>query len=218
MRLLLGEPMQDKYPTLPELKAALQEHVSYRCFYFDRKSWATIIAPHGGLIEAGTSALVASVAAGDYNLFDFQGLQVNNAQELHVSSTRFREPRLNRLLDRSQVALSIHKMGPQGEPVIWLGGLNRELKEIVLRNLRESGFAVNPDSPLYRGESKNNIVNLASLRGVQLELSDELMEQLFEGEAFVIDGHPVPTAMNLALVKALRVSLLEFEQALLSCA
>lgn len=210
--------MKDKYQSLAELKVALEENVSYRSFLVDRKSWATIIAPHGGLIEAGTSSLVASVAASDYNLFDFQGLQVIHAQDLHVSSTRFRDPQLSRVLERSELALSIHVMGPQSESVIWLGGLNRQLKEIVLQNLRRSGFSVNPDSPLYRGESKNNVVNLASQRGVQLELSDELVSELFEGKPFLPDCQPVKTAKYRNLVAALRRSLSQFKQAEWRCA
>ncbi len=176
--------MKDHYPSLNELAAQLKEGRDYRIRSFDRSSWATIISPHGGYIEPGTSEIAAALAGNKYNLFDFQGLRKQNALELHVTSTRFREPGLLSMLVHTQVAVSLHCMGSQKQAVTWLGGRNLGLKKLVLANLLKRGFAVNPDSPLYRGESKANIVNLACEEGVQLELSSELMQKLFCGAPF----------------------------------
>ena len=205
--------MQDKYKTLEELRATLQENASYRIICHDHQSWLTVISPHGGLIEGGSSALAHAIAGRNYNLFDFQGLQRENAQELHVSSTRFREARLNALLSRSVSAISFHVMGPQNEPIVWLGGLNLTLKEMVLKALRSAGFSVNPDSPLYRGESRKNVVNLAERFGVQLELSDELITELFAGPAFRGD-FPVETTKRFKLfTQAISAALHQYETA-----
>ena len=203
--------MTDKYSSLAELKSRLKEGVDFRIRVFDRQSSLTIISPHGGYIEAGTSYLADTIADGKYNLFDFQGLQVNEAAELHVTSTRFRDEQLSKLLERSDIALSIHSMGPKEEAIVWLGGRNLRLKGLVLDNLRMRGFAVNPDSPRYRGESRANITNLARLEGVQLELSDELVAQLFSGTGFSnTDSAPKTTELFDTFVRAIKLSLEQF--------
>lgn len=166
-----------------------------------------IVSPHGGFIEKGTSAIAAATAQNCFNLFDFQGLRESDPADLHVTSTRFRHPELTKLLNSSAVALSIHGMGNQGHKTIWLGGLNTELKLVVLENLRLAGFSVNPDSPKYRGVSTRNFVNMTCHRGVQLELSDELMAELFHGVRFKAAKPVVTTHRFQALTRALRRSI-----------
>lgn len=204
--------MRDKYSSLAALKADLREKRDYQVRILDRRSWATILAPHGGYIEAGTSALARATAASNYNYFDFQGLLSTDAMDLHVTSTKFRDPLLGNLLKQSCTAVSFHCMGKTGEHVIWLGGLNKELKAIVLHNLRDVGFSVNPDSPRYRGESMNNVVNLVKHKGVQLELSQELMNELFVGAAFAPGKSCTTTERFLALTTAVRLSLRQYRQ------
>lgn len=204
--------MRDKYASLAALKAELRDEQDYRVRLLDRWSWATIIAPHGGFIEAGTSALARATAGRNYNYYDFQGLQAENPLDLHITSTRFRDPLLSPILRRSCAALSYHCMGPVGEPIIWLGGLDLVLKDIVLENLRKNGFVLNPDSPRYRGESPNNVVNLACNKGVQLELSQELMSELFAGESFHSSGFYLPAERFNLLVQAVRLSLRQYKQ------
>lgn len=205
--------MKDKYASLAALQAVHRENSDYRIVTQDRRSWATILSPHGGYIEPGSSAIARAVSARNYNYFDFQGLRLEDAMDLHVTSTRFREPLLCKLLSQSSVALAIHSMGKANEPVVWLGGLNRTLKAIVLHNLLASGFAVNPDSHRYRGESPKNVVNLTADLGVQLELSEELMQQLFVAERFSLKKQRLQTTEQFdVLVKALRLSLRQYRQ------
>lgn len=203
----------DTYSSL----AALKQHLgpnAYRLRVSDRHSDITIIAPHGGYIEAGSSALAHKIAGREYNLFDFQGLRRANAHELHVTATKFRDRQLTALLERSIAALSVHGMGTQHHTEIWLGGLNRELKGLVLESLRARGFKVNPDSPMYRGESPNNVVNLAHNHGVQLELSDELFAQLFVSKRFTHGGRcPKTTPLFADFVAAIRESLSAYRAA-----
>lgn len=203
---------QDKYQSLTALKAALRARIDYRTRLLDRRSCVTIIAPHGGFIDAGTSAIARAVAGRNYNLYDFQGLRQENAAELHVTSTRFRDPNLTKLLKRSQTALAVHWMGSCHESTIWLGGLNKRLKEKTLACLQKAEFSVNPNSPRYRGESLSNIVNFPPAHGVQLEISDELMSELFQGAAFLESGRKPKTTPKFAkLVAALRESLAEYQ-------
>lgn len=200
---------QKTLPDLDAIKRQFTENKDFRIKCTDRGSRATIVSPHGGFIEQGTSAIAAAIAAKSYNLFDFQALDSVLAQRLHVTSTKFRDPSLMRLLKVSEIAISIHGMGTRFEKTIWLGGLNGELKALVHRALESEGFTVNPNSPLYKGESRTNFVNLATKQGVQLELSNELLAELFDGPAFFVrqaDG-PKTTERFQALVRAIRKAL-----------
>jgi phage replication-related protein YjqB (UPF0714/DUF867 family) len=205
----------DKYSSL----AALKEHLgknAYRIRMIDRRAaTVTIIAPHGGFIEAGSSALAYKIAGREHNLFDFQGLRRENPSELHVTATNFRDPQLTRLLHRSVTAVSIHGMGNQGTKDIWLGGLNAQLKAIVRDRLLAAGFTVNADAPRYRGESPRNVVNLAQNKGVQLEISNELWAELFVKSRFTPSGRcPKTTPRFDALASAVRESIRLYQQGL----
>ncbi|MBY0552868.1 MAG: poly-gamma-glutamate hydrolase family protein [Candidatus Obscuribacterales bacterium] len=206
---------QDKYQSLAALKAALQDKIDFRVRLLDRRSKITVISPHGGFIEAGTSAIAREVAGRSYNLYDFQGLRKTLPAELHVTSTRFRDQPLSALLKNSQFALSLHCMGDSGTDIIWLGGLNKQFKALVLEDLQSAGFVVNPDSPMYRGESPVNIVNLPQLQGVQLELSEELLSGMFHGPRFLENGRaPQGNVRFDALVNSLRKSIAAYRKLL----
>ncbi len=110
------------------------------------------------------------------------------------------------MLAASEVAVSIHGMGEEDDMTIWLGGLNKELKESMLTALREQGFLVNPDSPRHRGESKLNFVNMAKQKGVQLELPNNLLKTMFVGpRKFAPNGRCIKTTPVFdKFVKAVR--------------
>lgn len=200
----------DKYPDLESVK----RHVSaqdFRVRLLDRGSWACVIAPHGGYIEPGTSAIARAIAGSNYSLFDFQGLRADSAADMHVTATKFRDPELSYLLDDACVAVSVHGMGTAGHTTIWLGGLNILLKQLVRHHLEKAGFSVNADSPRYRGESTSNIVNMAAHFGVQLELSDELLNLAFRKHRFTPSGRcPAKTEVFDRLVAAVRAGLSEY--------
>jgi phage replication-related protein YjqB (UPF0714/DUF867 family) len=207
----------DKYSSVLAIKQRFAEGRDYRIRYKDHGSWATIISPHGGYIEPGTSAVARAIAGNTYNFFDFQALRRGSAQEFHVTATKFRDPVLSMLLETSVVAVSVHCMGTHGSAVIWLGGLNRRLKELTLAALEERGFAVDPDAPRYKGESPQNVVNLPARQGVQLELSAELLASLFAGKScFYSSGRRPRTSFRFAeLVSAVRSALNQYELAVL---
>lgn len=172
---------RDFYSDLDSLKRELVKNRDYRIRWRNKRSSVTIIAPHGGYVESGTSAIANAIAGREYNFFDFQGLRRERVMELHVTATHFRDPVLSKMLDGSVTALSVHSMGEEGDMTIWLGGLNRELKERVRQSLVAHGFLVNPDSPKYRGEHPKNVVNLAACKGVQIELPGKLIASMFRG-------------------------------------
>lgn len=197
---------RDVFPDVPALKSQLKDKRDFRIRFRDRGAFATVVSPHGGYIEEGTSALARACAGPDFNFFDFQGLREDNPAELHVTSTRFRDPDLTKMLFASEVAVSIHGMGDEDDITIWLGGLNKELKESMLKALRGQGFLVNPDSPRHRGESKLNFVNMAKQKGVQIELPNNLLKTMFAGpRRFARTGRHVKTTPVFdRFVKAVR--------------
>lgn len=170
----------DIFESLTDLKMKMREGKDYRILLLDRQSEASIIAPHGGFIEAGTSHLAKAVAGQTFNLYDFQGLLKSRPERLHVTSTRFRDDDLTAMLRRSQFAVSIHGMGKTDNWRIWTGGLNEPLKRQIDLCLEEAGFWINPDPPLYKGRSKRNVVNLVKDKGVQLELPEDLIQVMFQ--------------------------------------
>jgi phage replication-related protein YjqB (UPF0714/DUF867 family) len=173
----------DVYPDLDALKRELRAGRDYRISVLDRKCAVTIFSPHGGFVDEGTSGLARAIAGSNYNLFDFQGLHAANPWTLHVTSTRFRDPQLMKLLETSIVAVSVHGMDDHqpGQTTIWLGGLNKPLKQIMQAKMEAEGFSVDPSPPRFRGEHRDNVVNLARGQGVQLELPLTLRKQMYQG-------------------------------------
>jgi phage replication-related protein YjqB (UPF0714/DUF867 family) len=197
----------DKYASLTALRQ-FEKPEDYRVRILDRGAPLTVIAPHGGFIDAGTSGIARAVAGREYNLYDFQGLRREDAFGLHVTSTRFSDPPLTHLLEKSTAAVAVHCMGETGEETIRLGGLNRSLKAAMHKRLVAAGFDVNDDSPAYRGESPRNVVNRVKNHGVQLELPSGLIRGLYRDELFLTSGLiPAVTPRFRLLVRAVRAEI-----------
>ena len=101
--------MPDTYRSFEEL-VRCEAAADYRVLVRDRQSHVTVVAPHGGRIEPGTSQLAETVAGESWNLFAFEGLKPRGNSVLHVTSTRFSHPELELLLARSTVGVSVHGM------------------------------------------------------------------------------------------------------------
>jgi phage replication-related protein YjqB (UPF0714/DUF867 family) len=185
----------DFYESLAELDQDLVRDKDYRVRIVDRLSPITIIAPHGGYIEAGTSHIAEAIAGLEHSFFDFQGLRCQRAWELHITSVRFRHPVLVAMLGRSQMSVSVHSMGTEGGGKILIGGLNSEYKERIFRELSLAGFPVTTKAQRYRGIHPQNIVNLAQNKGVQIELTTRVISKMFAPKTprFAADQGPLVT-------------------------
>jgi phage replication-related protein YjqB (UPF0714/DUF867 family) len=169
----------DFYESLAQLQADLQRNLHYQVRIFDRRRPLTVIAPHGGFIEAGTSHIAEAIAAHDCNFFDFQALRQRNAKRLHVTSVKFRHAYLVDLLGRSHTAVSVHSKGSEQNGTILIGGLNSALKDRIFAELSQAGFPVTTKGPRYRGVHPQNVVNLAAEKGVQIELTSRVIARMF---------------------------------------
>lgn len=207
--------LRDKYPSVAALTSALCQDIDYRIRCYDRGSDITIVSPHGGFIDAGTSAIAQAIASRDMNFFDFQGLVEVRPWELHVTATRFEHAELDRLLSKSCVAVSVHSMGESDSWNVWLGGLNMPLKRLMKEALVKHGFTVVYNPPKYRGESPRNVVNRVPRHGVQLELPKDLIEAMYDDRiVFLKSGAKLltndlfrrfVTAVRSAILKETRV-------------
>lgn len=170
----------DFFSDLKSLKLSLKEGKDFDIKVVDRGSPVTVVSPHGGFIEFGTSQLARSLAEHGYNLFDFRGISRAGARRGHVTSTRFRDPRLMVLLNKSRVCVSFHRMRDRHD-IAYLGGNNKSLKRLAALYLRRSGFNCDTDPPRLKGKSTLNFVNLAEEEGLQVEIPVSLARQLMPG-------------------------------------
>jgi phage replication-related protein YjqB (UPF0714/DUF867 family) len=197
----------DKYNNFASLKAS-EPTGQWRVQAMHRGRDIAVIAPHGGAIEPGTSEIARAIAADEIDLYLFEGLKAAGNRDLHITSTRFDEPSALKLLSEVSRVVAIHGEASEGIAVAFLGGLDAELGAAIERELRSAGFEVRRhENPALQGRAAENICNRAqSGRGVQLELSRGLREQLFK--SLTAAGRLHPTARLEEFAAAVRCALL----------
>jgi phage replication-related protein YjqB (UPF0714/DUF867 family) len=164
-----------KYGSFAELARHETAGKDYRVEVLERADASIlVVAPHGGLIEAGTSQIAESIAGDDCHLFLFEGLKPRGENRaLHITSHRFDHPRCLELALRSAVVLSVH--GCLGESCIHVGGLDEELTARLAHELVSAGFKIEWPSARYPGRHPSNICNRgSSAKGAQLEITYDL--------------------------------------------
>ncbi len=163
------------FSSFSDLEKSYQRDIDFRVCVQQVNSSIAIVAPHGGGIEPGTSDIAKAIAAEDFNLYLFEGIRTSdNYRCLHLSSTRFDDEHCLNLIKNCQTVISIH--GCRGDDeFIYLGGLDKDLKQKIYTTLSSNGFQVNCDHPELQGKAKSNICNRGLTgQGVQIELSKGL--------------------------------------------
>ncbi|SFJ46760.1 poly-gamma-glutamate hydrolase family protein [Thermoflavimicrobium dichotomicum] len=154
-----------------------------------------ILGIHGGEIEIGTSEIVKAVAKTDLSYYLFESniyLDSNNdgRNDLHVTSTHFDEPTAIKMTAQKNKVVSIHGADGKDQKIVYMGGLNTQMKDIISNKLSQAGFNVEPAPPELAGTNPGNICNKnRNLHGVQLEITrglrDDLRENTDEGRALL---------------------------------
>lgn len=178
----------DRYRSFASLAAAHVHGTDFRIHTRIRaQSPVAVIAPHGGSIERRTSAIARAVAAEDFNLYLFEGLdEAGSFDTLHITSHRFDEPQCLRLVSRCDTVVAIHGCSGNTERVM-LGGRDYRLIASIEAAIGDVGVNVSSRHHPYPGRHVRNICNRGRRgRGVQLEMSDALRGGA--GEAAVIDA------------------------------
>jgi phage replication-related protein YjqB (UPF0714/DUF867 family) len=175
--------MSDAYRCFQELANHRTEGIDFRISVTDRASRVTIVAPHGGKIERGTSEIARSIAGAKYSLYCFEGMMSDdNFRWLHITSENFDERRACELVERSNVVITVHGRRDLLDPrTIWLGGLDTSLRDAIGGSLKQANFEATVNHSLP-GIKPGNICNRGRTgAGVQLELPLSLRQKLVEG-------------------------------------
>jgi phage replication-related protein YjqB (UPF0714/DUF867 family) len=172
--------MADKYRSFTELAKNAEEGKDFRVRLLNGARATAIIAPHGGGIEPGTSEIAVAIAQDDLSFYAFEGIKPNGNGDLHITSTRFDEPRCIRLVTASEQTVAIHGENSDAE-VVFLGGRDDALIARIRDSLLSKGFKVEKhSSPALQGCDQTNICNRTkNQRGVQMELSSGLRRSFF---------------------------------------
>ncbi|PTM57823.1 poly-gamma-glutamate hydrolase family protein [Desmospora activa] len=205
--------MPDRYRNFDELTRHEREGVDFRVESTLRGGrFFAVVAIHGGGIERGTSELATAIAGEEWNGYRFEGMkQPGKNRDLHLTSTRFDEPRLAPILSHSRRIISIH--GARGdEPVCFIGGRDHKTTEEIARQIKGSGVAVQKAPSTLGGTHRRNICNRGKEGiGVQLELTTALRRSFFVD--FSHRGRrETPTAAFAAFTTAVRQALTKVVQ------
>jgi phage replication-related protein YjqB (UPF0714/DUF867 family) len=167
--------MPDQYHSFAALAAREIEGVHYRIHVAARPSPIAIVAPHGGWIEPGASEAATAIARETYSLYLFESLMKRaRGDGLHITSTRFDEPRALRLVSASETVITVHgRKNGADEASIWVGGLHERLRDAICVALRDGGFRAKPvgEGHPLAARDPANICNRGRIgMGVQMEL------------------------------------------------
>jgi phage replication-related protein YjqB (UPF0714/DUF867 family) len=151
----------------------------FRIISLPRKSSVLVMAPHGGLIEPGTSLIAKKIASKTYSFYAFEGLKKKNNWSLHVTSTQYDEPTALAMVKRAVTVVTIHGCREKSK-FVCVGGLDSLLVEKISHLLNQNGFIVNPENERkFPAINPLNICNRGqSGKGVQLEISEGLRDEL----------------------------------------
>jgi phage replication-related protein YjqB (UPF0714/DUF867 family) len=171
----------DKYANFKALEQCEIEGIDYEIQSRKGISGVAVIAPHGGGIEPGTAEITNAIAGSDHTFYSFKGNKKSGNMDLHITSTKFDEPRGVIIVKTADTVLTIHGC-QETEEIVYLGGLNHDLMEKINKDLTQAGFktAKNPDHWL-QGANPDNICNRSRTgQGVQLEISKGLRKKMFD--------------------------------------
>ena len=171
----------DRYRNYNELRRHQTEGEDYRIYFRRGNSGVTVMAPHGGDIEPGTSEIADAVAGREHSFYAFEGMKKRNNSDLHITSENFDEPNADELVGKSRVVLCFHGCAGDKE-FVYVGGIDQVLSTFVKDRIADVGFSASDNpGPGLRGISSSNICNRGETnKGVQLEISQALRRKMFD--------------------------------------
>jgi phage replication-related protein YjqB (UPF0714/DUF867 family) len=177
--------MADRYTNFADLAAKERLGTDYRIWLEDRGTPVIVIAPHGGCIEPGTSAIAKAIAREDLSIYVFEGIGRRTHGDLHIASHLFDEPKGVQVVTSAETTIAIHGRKDAGDPkTVSIGGRNSVLGSAIASSLRDAGFQTGSAGHGLAARDASNICNRGSSgAGVQLELPRSLRDQLANDEA-----------------------------------
>jgi phage replication-related protein YjqB (UPF0714/DUF867 family) len=174
--------MPDKYSSFKKLFLKERNGTDFTITSREGQTNTSILVPHGGGIEPGTSELGQAIASHDHSLYDFSGIKAKNNKDLHITSTIDSEPLALKMVQSSERTISLH--GCKGkEEVVYIGGKDSALGNTIARQLAHVGIEAKIATQDHiAGTSDSNICNKnLRMMGVQLELTEGLRSRMFHG-------------------------------------
>ena len=173
---------RDLYGSFDELRRHEREGIDFRICVTQRGPPVAVIAPHGGKIEPATSEITAAIAGALYSSYYFEGLWSRPHSHLHITSTKFDEPKCLALISMCDLVVAVHGLAGRRK-AIDVGGRDHQLRDLIDANLHAAGF----DSKIitsgsHAATSRSNICNKGRRgAGVQLEITKALRDDFMQG-------------------------------------
>ncbi|MEA2007983.1 MAG: poly-gamma-glutamate hydrolase family protein [Chloroflexota bacterium] len=181
----------DKYASFAALAQHECEGKDYVRYIQARAIDIVIVAPHGGGIERGASEIAKALAGDVFSIYCFEGIKRTGNKSLHITSTRFDDPVCLDLIKTAATVITIHGCAGE-EQVVYVGGLNAELQQRIIKSLRAGGFKAAGDNGRHPGMHPRNICNSQGGGGVQLEITRGLRQRMFKGLSRAGRGFTTP--------------------------
>ena len=172
--------MADRYARFEALARCEVDGRDFRVRSYQRDVPTIVVAPHGGRIEPGTSEIAEAIAGADLSFYAFEGTKPRNNGWLHITSTRFDEPRCLKLIATVEHVVTIHGENSP-DKIVFLGGRDVDGLAYLSATLERRGFNARKHRCLaLQGLAPSNICNRGKGRaGIQLELSRGLRRTFF---------------------------------------
>src|SRR5262245_31280932 len=129
----------DWYNSFDELRRHEREGVDFRICVTQRGPPVAVIAPPGGKIEPATSEITAAIAGALYSSYYFEGLRSRPHSQLHITSTKFDEPKCLALISMCDLVVAVHGLAGRYKAVD-VGGRDDQLRDLIDTKLRAAGF------------------------------------------------------------------------------
>ncbi|MEW6078937.1 MAG: poly-gamma-glutamate hydrolase family protein [Thermodesulfobacteriota bacterium] len=170
----------DQYLNYDDLKVHERLGADYRIRWRIGDSGIAVISIHGGEIEPGTTRIADAIAGPEHSFYSFEGIKTGGNLSLHITSTHFDEPIAMEMACHSKIIISIHGCADM-ERIVYMGGLDDELKQLIIKRLHEAGFPVDDRADLRLGATDHkNVCNLCGRgMGIQMEISRGLRAVMF---------------------------------------
>ena len=173
---------KDAYSSVDEIRTSFKENLDFRVKYELRHSSVAVFAIHGGDIECGTSEMAVLIAGEDWSYYLFEGIGAD-AKKYHITSAKFDDIPALEIAADSMLGISIHAQRGAGEQIC-IGGGNSEAAALMADNLAGAGFDIEYPCRRLPGKSPRNIVNRTSLQGIQLEITQPLLDRMSADSAY----------------------------------
>lgn len=184
---------QDHFQSFTEMAKKNKEGLDYEIKYKERLSKILVSAFHGGFVEPGSTELADEITKDKYDYYTFKALKPGEVHEpsltsstLHITSTRFDEPKMMSMIKDKDFCLSLHGFGGK-EADFCVGGANAEKRKELVAHLAKAFPHLKSCElccPPFNGTSSKNPINKCQNQGVQVEMSPSVRKRILADQIF----------------------------------